>query len=442
MKFSLMIVGLFSMSVLSQIMAQENPKNEQLMTTIEQSETEKQNIQQQVSLLADQIQQLQTEAAKYKIEMQTKFEKQLHQIEETISSNKEEFNIFEKTISQETQSLTTELQQKKQETYYNSSGRPQVKKGKNLFISADWLIWQAAEQNVDAFEANGFGTEIPNPIDAQEGHLKSPQFRWASGARVGLGYNMGHDQWDLSLTWTWFQDRASKSAAGTLEIPIVGVISGPSFGIESLSASSHLRLLLNQLDMDLGKEFRVSKWFTLKPFAGIQSSWTTQSWTTKFVGHVSTIYTESGDPEFINEFDVYLKQKFWGIGPRAGLGAEFGLYDGLSIFSNMSLNLLYGQFRTERTERSVSLDGVPTINSQSIRHERSGQPIADVQLGLRWDYGFSQDRFLIRLQAGWENHLFFDHNLFYTQTSRTASIINSGGNLDFQGWFISARFDF
>jgi len=68
--------------------------------------------------------------------------------------------------------------------------------------------------------------------------------------------------------------------------------------------------------------------------------------------------------------------------------------------------------------------------------------IADVQLGLRWDYGFSQDRFQIRLQAGWENHIFFDNNCFYNFTTNTSVINNLGGDLGFQGWFLSGRFDF
>jgi len=321
-------------------------------------------------------------------------------------------------------------------SFFNPPGRPEVKNGLDLFITADYLIWQALEQNVTAWEKGGFITLVGT--NADRGTFHSPRFDWKSGARIGVGYNIGHDQWDTSLTWTWFEDDASNHGVSSAKGTIEGVISSPLFSVTSHKASSHLGLALNVLDLELGKEFYTSNWFTLRPFAGIRNAWVNQHWRTKFDDVISTNFIGQ-----IEEFKVRLKQKFWGIGPRAGLNAEFGLIRELSIFSNTSLSLLYGFFKNTRTENSVTLQNVKTRNEASKKSAHSEQAIADLQLGLRWDHLINRERYHIRLQAGWEHHIFFDHNHFYNFSSGGSyAIDNLGGNLGFQGWFLSGRFDF
>ncbi|MBS0654001.1 MAG: hypothetical protein JSR39_10820 [Verrucomicrobia bacterium] len=330
----------------------------------------------------------------------------------------------------------TSADQAKSGSLINPPGRPEVKNGVNLFITADYLIWQATEQSITAWEKGGVTQSAGT--NAVTGHFESPKFEWCSGSRVGLGYNIGHDQWDLSLTWTWFEDHAKKHAAEGPAEPLFGSISSPLYELEANRGSTHLRLLLNMLDLELGKEFYTSKWLTLRPFAGLRTAWIHQHWNTKFDDVTSTNFLQN-----IRTFTVHLNQKFWGIGPRVGLDAEFGLISGLSLFSNGSFNLLYSYFKDTRREDIVSNQNVKSITESSKQANRSEQAILDIQLGLRWDQMLAKDRFHIRIQSGWEHHLFFNHNQFFSFTQAGASSITTpNGNLGFQGWFISGRFDF
>ena len=448
------------------IAAEENPQLQKLLVLVEQlkqqvsvlqANNEKHGLQQQVLQLAEQVQHFQLESIKRNDKelaaIQADFKKQIEGLKKEVASSQQwenkAFDVLAKTLSevqnksvytadnsneqkpQTSSSATTEASG----NFYNSPCRPQVKNGQDLFVMADYLIWQASEQNLDAWQEGGYTKGVG--VNATNGSIKSPRFDWESGVRVGIGYNPGHDHWDLSLVWTWFEDDASRHGSGTLAKPIFGVISGPLFSPHALEASTHLDLHLNNLNLDLGKEFCVTKWLTLRPFAGIQTTWVNQHWRTKFQDIVSA---NVGAP--ISEYKTRLKQKFWGIGGQAGLGAEFGFYKGLSFFTNASFDLLYGIFKVKREESVVSTLNVENTVSKSDRSQHSTQAIADIQLGLRWDYGISQDRFQIRLQAGWENHVFFDHNYFYNFTTNTSVINNLGGDLGFQGWFVSGRFDF
>jgi hypothetical protein len=451
----------------SSLIAEENPQIQQLMTAIEQlnkqisvlqANNEKNGLQKQVSQLADQIQHFHLESIKRNDQelaaIQADFKKQIEGIRKEIAMSQDwenkAFGVLSKALEGDRKSSeyttdnstdvksvsqSTKAEQPRSGNFYNSSGRPQVKNGQDLFVMADWLIWQASEQNLDAWQVGGYSTGVG--VDAQPGPFKSPRFDWESGVRVAVGYNIGHDQWDLSLIWTWFEDDASKRSAGTLQNPVFDAIGDPVFGVTALSGSTNLNLHLNIIDLDLGKEFQVTKWLTLRPVAGVRTTWINQHWRTRYNNVIFASYGGA-----ISEFKVNQTQKFWGIGARGGLDAEFGLIDGFSIFSNTSLDLLYGIFKINQTNSSVSTQNIKTTNLISSRNEHSAQAVADIQLGLRWDWGFAQDRFHIRLQGGWENHIFFDQNHFYYTVTARSNIINRGGNLDFQGWFLSGRFDF
>ncbi|MBS0652463.1 MAG: hypothetical protein JSR39_02935 [Verrucomicrobia bacterium] len=318
----------------------------------------------------------------------------------------------------------------------NPSGRPQVKDGANLFITADYLLWKATEQNLnfasDVLDTLAIGEMSP------KGKLFNVEFNWQSGFRVGLGYNLGHDQWDTDLTWTWFMDHGSGNAESSAN-QIFSTIASPIFNalISAKKAKSDLELHLNLLDWELGREFYTGKWLTVRPFGGLRTGWVNQNWKTE--------YFDPGSFRSVplKKFQVDLKQEFWGIGLRGGLDTEWSLISGLSIYGNGAVSLLYGFFRDARLEKSTSMAGIKGRNLFGVSSKRCEQAIAELQLGLRWDQMFSHDRFHLRIQTGWEHMVFFDHNhLFFYLDPFSANLSEYGGNLSFQGWSSSVRFDF
>lgn len=318
----------------------------------------------------------------------------------------------------------------------NPSGRPQVKNGANLFITADYLLWKATEQNLNyasnVLDSVSVGANVP------KGKIFSVKFNCQSGFRLGLGYNLGHDQWDTSLEWTWFKDNGSGTATSSAH-RIFSTIASPVFNqlISSEKAKSDLKLHLNLLDWDLGREFYTSKHLTVRPFGGLRTGWVNQNWKTDYFNPAIFQLVS------LSKFQVKLKQDFWGIGLRGGLDTEWNLISGLSIYGNGALSLLYGFFKDVRLEESLSNAGVKGRNLYGVNSKRCEQAITELQLGLRWDQMFSHDRFHVRVQTGWEHMMFFDHNhLFLFLDPFSANLSEYGGNLSFQGWSSSVRFDF
>ena len=161
----------------------------------------------------------------------------------------------------------------------NPPARPQVKDGADLFIFGDLLYWNAHETGLPvAILQDGPSTNL------SDAEVKNISFDWDFGFRLGVGYNLPHDGWDLNLTWLRFITDGSRrvNAHGddiifATRLPPADGTAGDTFQ----KARGHWRLRFNQLDLDLGREFFVSKWLTLRPHFGLRADWVRQKWDTE-----------------------------------------------------------------------------------------------------------------------------------------------------------------
>jgi hypothetical protein len=164
----------------------------------------------------------------------------------------------------------------------NPPARPVVKDGVDLFITGEVLVWKAHQDDM-AYAVELDATPVNNGFN--EGRAKHWSGKWAAGFRLGLGYNMPHDGWDLNLMWTRFytSHRASNdcgdcgcSDTGFFQ-PIFlpkdysHTASTPTFATEA--ESKKWKLNLNMVDLEMGREFFVSKWLTLRPHVGLRGAW-------------------------------------------------------------------------------------------------------------------------------------------------------------------------
>ena len=284
----------------------------------------------------------------------------------------------------------------------NPQGRPQVRDGVDLFIYGNLLYWNAHEDGLIYAEKTAAPTHKFNTLSG----------KWNWGFRAGVGYNTMHDGWDLRLTWLRFTDTGYNQPRATV---------GDDFSIKtpwttgatlSKSVRGYWGLNLNQIDLDMGREFFVSKWLTLRPHVGLRTDWIHQNLNTASLG--ATVVTQ--------------KDHWWGMGLEGGLDTQWGLGGGWSVLGNMSGAVLYGLH-----EISGTVVGSGDFkNSYHIAH-----PVLDFLLGLRWDTMLYNDRFHLGFDLGWEHHVYFSQNQFPVNSQQ-----NANGDLTTQGWTFAARFDF
>jgi hypothetical protein len=308
------------------------------------------------------------------------------------------------------------------------SAGPRVINGIGMFATGDYLYWVAKQDNMQ-YASTGYTND--NFISTAPGSASNLKFRFHSGFKAGLGFSFGHDYWDLSSTYTWFlSDNNTGSVKG-------GEYSGltPSFDpYIDLSyadyftkASSLWTLHFNVIDVDLGRNFYISKYLSLRPFIGLKGSWQKQKSSSSYLGMmIDTPFSYSRN----------LKSSFWGIGIHTGCNTAWHLAGTWSIYGDIAFSSLWGPFQTKRTDKSSSSGSDVTPVSQT-NNFHTLSPVLELALGLRKEQWFYHNRFHVAVQAGWEEQIWWDQNQFAWNRS-----ISLNGNLILQGLTARIRFDF
>lgn len=314
------------------------------------------------------------------------------------------------------------------------SAGPRVIDGYGVFLTGDYLYWTGREQNLQ-FAYSGQSALADTPTATDKGKLYGFHFGFRSGFRVGLGFSFGHDKWDLSFNYTWFQADHNHGSAklknsSTLLFPGYYI---PLSGYEYLtSAQGGWKLHFNALNLELGRNFYVSKFLSLRPFFGLNSSWQRQHLSVDYLGILSADSAVSRKYHLRNALD------FWGIGLRAGVDTAWHLASNWSLYGDLALSTLWGQFSNTRKD-SLANVGNPWT---SVYHVSGGfhtiVPVVEIGVGLRKEEWFCNDRFHLAAQLGWEEQVWFDMN----QYESGPNLNHTGGNLILQGLTARLRFDF
>ncbi|MBI2743772.1 MAG: hypothetical protein HYX48_07650 [Chlamydiales bacterium] len=327
-----------------------------------------------------------------------------------------------------------------QATQESSNGLPNISarfhpESTSLDVFADLLVWCAKESGSEnwaqVITASGAKTKCD---------VRDVRFDWDAGFRAGLGYGMKHDQWDTQLYYTWFRTRGSdhvSSTPGTVFSAYLGnfyVDNQNGAGISGIAyqkASMEWKIHFSMFDWELGRNFRVSRALSLRPFIGLKGGWIHQSIHTKW--HNSN---RSG-AEFFKEGRENLKNNFWGIGPSAGLNTKWDLFvrqkHSFNLFGDLSGAIMWGHW----TLGDVYKNNIEQEVVVKLSHINSAAVTLRTFLGFGWDATFNRDRSHFSAKLGYEMQFWLNQlQLYFFDTGRLDNVLTlQGGTLEF-------RFDF
>jgi hypothetical protein len=301
--------------------------------------------------------------------------------------------------------------------------RPVLEKGWNVWFRSDVLLWKGQEDNL-VYCAKGESS--PHLIR----QLEQPEPRLEWGYRLDIGYNLPHDGWDLELQYTQIHNTGRGKTRNEGGDEVFGTLQpNEDFLLPEPLEKAHAkwRAKLNQLDFVLGREYAVSKFFTLRPNGGARSTWVYQTFNTSY-------RDESKDKQHI-----FQKCQFWGLGFVAGLDSDWKIGWGFSIYSDVAYSLLLGCFDVSqhgKTEGGEDWDFKKSF--------RSGKSIVDIDLGLKWGKLFAEGDWAMAFKIGYEYHIYFNQNQFQQSRGSTSLLLGTpaGGNLAYQGVTFSGQLDF
>jgi hypothetical protein len=328
---------------------------------------------------------------------------------------------------------------------------PRVTNGADVFVTADFIYWTARQDGM-AYARSGVA-DYSDAIalgDAESGSTYFPPTHFSPGFKAGVGLNLGHDGWDVYLNYTWLHSNQNNSVSNDLsaskgliplwEIATIGNTTAQnqfitlSTFINIGEASAQWSLHFNNLDLDLGRSYYISQYLALRPHIGLKGAWYKQHYTVNYAN-----FLEPDIAVDVSSTRMQIEQSFWGVGVRTGLDASWFFDKNWSLFGSTSLAALWGRFDVTRQDFSTT---TPTqvIHKTCDTHSdfHTIKPVAEFQLGLRYDYWFSDDDYHFGVQVAWEEQLWFNQNQFF----QLSNPWGSHGDLGLQGITLDLRFDF
>lgn len=296
----------------------------------------------------------------------------------------------------------------------------------NFFVDAEFLWWFAnmsstdyALKRVGALQSSDSLTVITPATEKKEF-----QWHWDPGFRVGIGSVTCHDGWDAYANWTYFHTHASESkrvppfsdAFNDINVGTI-VYTNSWFFTPHENPYSHIKaeigLNFNQVDLEKGRHFWVSKNLSLRPSYGLRGYWTRIAMSVK--GNNDLVAQTVEDGTTVQE-STKMKQKSWSVGLLAGLEDPEQLDDRLRSFGTKFRDNFYRM-----------------------------QPIFDLAMGLRFESTFFNDGFRASIDLGYEYHYLYDHIQFVRETvnnSATTDLVEANGDLSMSGLVLRDRFEF
>lgn len=334
---------------------------------------------------------------------------------------------------------------------------PRVNGGADLFFTAAFTWWTAHEDGLAfAYIEEDFIPGVATTAQVPTTTVAIPDFKWKPGFKVGAGLDFCHDGWDVYLDYTWFHSMNNRKSisvdpAGTPDVSDgYWLVNAPYLQDVLLPIAAHFRLDFyetvtgnlalkwNIFDLELGRNFYISRRIKLRPHFGLKGMWARQTFNL-----VLDNKSNNGATNSISTMNNKIKN--WGIGVRAGLDTAWQFCESFSLIGEIAATGLWEQFKVHRIDATdiliTTVIGTAGTSPSSVNYQYnfySLRPVIEWFLGLRWEMWTCGDDFHFEFDAGWETQLWFSQNQFL----RIECLEADHGDLAFQGLTVRARFDF
>lgn len=319
---------------------------------------------------------------------------------------------------------------------------PRVAHGADVFITADFIWWKASEEGLD-YAVTGVNSNPGNSSStASKGSVSSNGEKWAPGFKVGLGLNLGHDGWDIYAQYTWLRACNSKSHKGDYVYVPKYIPLDFSPIIHGTDVSSKWDLHFNVIDLELGRNFYLSQFLTMRPHIGLKGTWQEHDLKSTTKGGIVTIFTTEGSNSITQIADTANLSKHtdvWGVGVRGGFNVAWYMSKCWSIYGDLALTTLWTNYykltNTFKVNNSATGNSSEWINLDN-NNDYTCKYVAEIEIGLRWETWFYDDNYHFAIQAGWEQQSWINWSRFV----ETQGVVSN--DFSVQGLNLKFRFDF
>lgn len=316
---------------------------------------------------------------------------------------------------------------------------PKVTNGMDFFVSANYIYWRMnkLQESGTLDVTSGTQTNTPNMNDgADQGTSWQPNNDWGSGFKVAIGTDTSHDGFDVRAAYTWnrFQPSSSFNVEYLNNTNVVNALQL----LAQLNNRVDLDFRYNKVDLELGRNFKLSPRLELRPHVGLTGAWNRTDYTVRQnAGDVTILDSDltTGTLRYWGVPGTVVgtgRNNTWGIGLRTGFNYFWMFMKEFGIYSDVNANALW-MSRNAASSATVtnSVTGTSTVVSNYRNVGNDGHMVhwvTEFELGLRYQAMFSDDNYGLMAQIGWEAQNWLNWTV--------------GKDLTFQGLNVKLRFDF
>ncbi len=313
---------------------------------------------------------------------------------------------------------------------------------RDFYINVTGLALQAKQDGM-AFALRNSNSDNQQILNGQVLNFSTDNHDWHynPGMRVGLGFYVNHDAWNLEFEWTWVNITDAKRFSGANNDVLIPLWIAPqTISTTWTTAGAVWNAHYNVLDAKLGKPYHVSRYLVFNPFFGLRAGWIDQH----FSAHYGGTYNSA-----LSGTVHHGENDFWGFGSRAGIKTDWIIGKGWNLFGNIAASLLFGKFEIDQ---NVNQTGATVGSSQGFEIEEEfyqNVPNMDIELGIAWNKYFNKQKYRIQIAAAYEFHEWWNQmnmrRIYGNGTASPGTIIQSDtvsrGNLTLNGFSLNVRFD-
>jgi hypothetical protein len=234
-----------------------------------------------------------------------------------------------------------------------------------VFFDAEYLLLQPRRRAFD------YAIVAPTNNGTPVGAVQSLQWDTDSGVRVGGGYRLPGDGWEIGAYYTYFHSNVSQSVTAPAGGTLFTTLTHPGSIEMANTATADSGLNYNVVDIEVGRRFLIGDSCSVRLFAGGRFAWINQSLNAAYDGGDANLALVSSPIDFD------------GAGLRLGGDAHWQVGWGFSLFARGSGSLLAGDFKTSLVETN---DNGATTNVNVTENFEKMVPVAEVGIGVAWQY--------------------------------------------------------
>jgi len=259
---------------------------------------------------------------------------------------------------------------------------PALPDGCGLFVGADFLYWNACENDLDYVQTSSDDTKL-------KGSLKFVEYDWDPGFRIYGGYRWGCDGWDARMIYTYFESddhdqTINVDETNSLDTYLLHSLSVP-LGFDPDKVAASVDLNYETLDFLFSRSCCVSPSLIARPYFGFRGFWIDRDF--------DVLYAEESVIRKIN-----WSSDTDGYGIHAGIDWNVnlcGVCEGLGFNAFFAGSLLAAQSEVHHRQSSDSETFVDVKEEQRIA-------LPGYHLGLNFSWDICSDCAYVILAAGYE----------------------------------------